>query len=157
MKNLKNSFNGHEGEDVMSYVSGIANMEGGVLVIGVKDKTLEIVGTDLSQFNLDTNSAVYKIKEKFLLYTAEQQFHREDCPKVSFMMREVKRDEFAVVDGCLALVNNDFANEMKGWALVRVMGKNRSTQTIVTRCKYYERYTSEEAMEAAVKSYGGLK
>ena len=63
MKNLKNSFNGHEGEDVMSYVSGIANMEGGVLVIGVKDKTLEIVGTDLSQFSLDTNSAVYKIKE----------------------------------------------------------------------------------------------
>ena len=63
MKNLKNSFNGHEGEDVMSYVSGIANMEGGVLVIGVKDKTLEIVGTDLSQFNLDANSAVYNIKE----------------------------------------------------------------------------------------------
>lgn len=63
MKNLKNSFGGHEGEDVMSYVSGIANMEGGVLVIGVKDKTLEIVGTDLSQFNLDISSAVYKIKE----------------------------------------------------------------------------------------------
>lgn len=52
MKNLKNSFNGHEGENVMSYVSGLANMEGGVLVIGVKDKTLEIAGTDLSQFNL---------------------------------------------------------------------------------------------------------
>ena len=63
MKNLKNSFNGHEGEDVMSYVSGIANMEGGVLVIGVKDKTLDIVGTDLSLFNLDTSSAVYRIKE----------------------------------------------------------------------------------------------
>lgn len=63
MKNLKNSFNGHEGEDVMSYVSGIANMEGGVLVIGVVDKTMDIVGTDLSQFNLDTSSAVYRIKE----------------------------------------------------------------------------------------------
>ena len=111
----------------------------------------------MSQFNLDTNSAVYKIKEKFLLYTAEQQFHREDCPNVSFMMREVKRDEFAVVGGCLALVNNDFANEMKGWALVRVMGKNCSTQSIVTRCKYYELYTTEQAMETAVKSYGGLK
>ena len=63
MKNLKNSFNGHEGEDVMSYVSGIANMEGGVLVIGVVDQTMDIVGTDLSQFNLDTSSAVYRIKE----------------------------------------------------------------------------------------------
>lgn len=45
-KNLKNSFCGNEKDDVISYVSAIANMEGGHLVIGVKDKTLEIVGTD---------------------------------------------------------------------------------------------------------------
>ena len=32
MKNLKNSFNGKEGNDVLSYVSAIANMEGGELV-----------------------------------------------------------------------------------------------------------------------------
>jgi len=95
--------------------------------------------------------------EVFLLYSAEQQFFREDCPQVSFKMREVKRDEFTMVDGCLALVDNDFANEMKGWALVRVMGRNCSTQSIVTRCTYYEQYTTEEALEAAAKSYGGLK
>ena len=95
--------------------------------------------------------------EIFLLYTAEQQFQREDCPKVRFMMREVKRDEFTLVDGCLALVDNDFANEMKGWALVRVMGKNCSTQSIVTCCKYYEQFTTEEALANASKSYGGLK
>jgi hypothetical protein len=95
--------------------------------------------------------------EVFLLYAAEQQFKREDCPKVSFTMREVKRDEFTLVDGCLALVDSDFANEMKGWTLVRVMGKNCSTQSIVTRCKYYEQFTTEEALENAVKSYGGLK
>lgn len=65
MKNLKNSFNGHEGEDVMSYVSGIANMEGGDLVIGVEDKTLNIIGTDLTKFNLDKNSAVLKIKGNY--------------------------------------------------------------------------------------------
>ena len=46
-KNLKNSFCGNEKDDVISYVSAIANMEGGHLVIGVKDKTLEIVGTCL--------------------------------------------------------------------------------------------------------------
>lgn len=63
MKNLKNSFNGHEGDDVMSYVSAIANMEGGHLIIGVKDKTLDIVGTDLSNFNLTSDTAVLKIKE----------------------------------------------------------------------------------------------
>lgn len=95
--------------------------------------------------------------EVFLLYTAEQQFLREDSPKVSFMMREVKRDEFAVVDGSLVLVSDDFANDMKGWALVRVMGKNCSTQSIVTRCKYYKQFTTEDAFEKAAKSYGGLK
>ena len=38
-KNLKNSFCGDEKDDVISYVSAIANMEGGHLVIGVKDNT----------------------------------------------------------------------------------------------------------------------
>ena len=38
-KNLKNSFCGDEKKDVISYVSAIANMEGGHLVIGVKDNT----------------------------------------------------------------------------------------------------------------------
>lgn len=71
MKNLKNSFNGHEGEDVMSYVSGIANMEGGDLVIGVEDKTLNIIGTDLTKFNLDKNSAVLKIKENGVNISSE--------------------------------------------------------------------------------------
>lgn len=62
MKNLKNSFNGHEGEDVMSYVSGIANMEGGVLVIGVMDKTLEKLSdalTDTQKENKITNLLSY--------------------------------------------------------------------------------------------------
>lgn len=45
-KNLKNSFCGDEKNDVISYVSAISNMERGHLVLGVKDKTLEIVGTD---------------------------------------------------------------------------------------------------------------
>lgn len=45
-KNPKNSFCGDEKNDVISYVSAIANMESGHLVLGVKDKTLEIVGTD---------------------------------------------------------------------------------------------------------------
>lgn len=51
-KNLKNSFCGDEKDDVISYVSAIANMEGGHLVIGVKDKTLEIVGTEFQDLPL---------------------------------------------------------------------------------------------------------
>lgn len=63
MKNLKNSFVGDEKNDVISYISAIANMEGGHLVIGVQDKTMKIVGTDLSKFNLNTQSAVWKLLE----------------------------------------------------------------------------------------------
>ena len=63
MKNLKNSFAGDEKNDVISYVSAIANMEGGHLVIGVQDKTLEVVGTDLTKFNLNAQSAVWKLIE----------------------------------------------------------------------------------------------
>lgn len=74
MKNLKNSFNGHEGEDIMSYVSGIANMDGGHLVIGVKDQTLDIVGTDLSNFNLTSETAVLKIKENCTNVSSEGLF-----------------------------------------------------------------------------------
>jgi len=42
--NLTHSVSGRKGEDIISYVSAIANMEGGQLVIGVQDKTLNIVG-----------------------------------------------------------------------------------------------------------------
>lgn len=63
MKNLKNLFAGDEKNDVISYVAAIANMEGGHLVIGVQDKILEIVGTDLSKFNLNAQSAVWKLLE----------------------------------------------------------------------------------------------
>lgn len=68
MKNLKNSFAGDEGDDVISYVSAIANMEGGTLVIGVQDKTLEVIGTDLTKlfFNgsqATPESAAFKLTE----------------------------------------------------------------------------------------------
>lgn len=90
MKNLKNSFNGHEGEDVMSYVSGIANMEGGALVIGVADQTMDIVGTDLSQFNLDTSSAVYRIKENCTNVSSEglniEEYVTSDTRKVVWVI-----------------------------------------------------------------------
>lgn len=61
-KNLKNSFCGDEKDDVISYVSAIANMEGGHLVIGVQDKTLEIVGTDT--YNYDRQRAILRLTER---------------------------------------------------------------------------------------------
>lgn len=68
-KNLKNSFCGDEKNDVISYVSPIANMEGGYLVLGVKDKALEIVETDISRLTFNgqpanTQSATFKLTEQ---------------------------------------------------------------------------------------------
>lgn len=42
--NLRSDVSGRAGDDVISYVSAIANMEGGRLVMGVEDKTLEVLG-----------------------------------------------------------------------------------------------------------------
>ena len=61
-KNLKNSFCGDEKDDVISYTSAIANMEGGFLVIGVHDKTLEIVGTDT--YNYDRQKAILRLTDR---------------------------------------------------------------------------------------------
>jgi len=43
-RNLKHDISGSKGADVISYVSAIANMQGGNLIIGVEDKTLNITG-----------------------------------------------------------------------------------------------------------------
>ena len=68
-KNLKNSFCGDEKNDVISYVSAIANMEGGDLVIGVHDKTLEIVGTDT--YNYDKQKAILRLAERCVNLSTE--------------------------------------------------------------------------------------
>lgn len=68
-KNLKNSFCGDEKNDVISYVSAIANMEGGDLVIGVHDKTLEIVGTDT--YNYDKQKAILRLTERCVNLSTE--------------------------------------------------------------------------------------
>lgn len=55
-KSLKNSFTGTEGKDVISYVAAISSMNGGHLVIGVKDGSLEIVGTDTYNYDRQTST-----------------------------------------------------------------------------------------------------
>lgn len=81
-KNLKNSFSGKEKDDVISYVSAIANMEGGYLVIGVQDKTLGIVGIDTSQLTFNGNpanpqSATFKLVEQ-CTYLSSEGLHIEE-------------------------------------------------------------------------------
>lgn len=89
-KNLKNSFCGDEKNDVISYVSAIANMEGAHLVVGVKDKKLEIVGTDISRLTFNgqpanTQSATFKLTEQLTYLSSEglsiEEFVTEDSGK----------------------------------------------------------------------------
>ena len=68
-KHLKNSVCGDDKNDVSSYVSAIANMDGGDLVIGVHDKTLEIVGTDT--YNYDKQKAILRLTERCVNLSTE--------------------------------------------------------------------------------------
>ncbi|MNS05400.1 Divergent AAA domain protein [compost metagenome] len=53
-KSLKNSVSGSAGNDIISYISAIANMQGGNLIIGIQDKTLNIVGIqDFSGYTIE--------------------------------------------------------------------------------------------------------
>ena len=75
---------------MISYVSAIANMEGAHLVVGVKDKTLEIVGTDISRLTFNgqpanTQSATFKLTEQLTYLSSEglsiEEFVTEDSGK----------------------------------------------------------------------------
>lgn len=129
--------------------------------IPVSDGTLPIIKQQLSEVDgtpaLLTNLQSSDIRHpaKLLLYTAVQRIEN-GMPRVKFTMREMEKPDFVVVDGYLALVDEDFANENKGWALVHVIKERCSTQGLVTRCTYYEQFTTEEAMQNAAKTYGGI-
>ena len=93
---------------------------------------------------------------KLRLYTAIQEMENDILPRVRFNMREVSWWDMTEVDNHLALIGDEFADDMKGWALVMVKKDQCSPQTIVTRCTLYQQYTTEDALEAAADSYGGL-
>ena len=90
------------------------------------------------------------------LYTAIQTIESDVLPRVRFSMREVSWWDMTEIDNHLALIGEEFADEMKGWALVKVIDDRCSPQTIVTRCSLYQQYTTQEALEIAADSYGGL-
>ena len=77
-------------------------------------------------------------------------------PKVYFKRREVVPDEMTETADGLALIGDEFADDMKGWALIHTHQERCSTQTVVTRCAYYKQFTTEEALQEAAASYGGL-
>lgn len=87
-KSLKNDFNGREKDDIISYVSAIANMEGGHLVVGVEDETLEIVGTDT--YNYDRQKAILRLTERCVNLSSEgldiDEFVTDDTQKTVWVI-----------------------------------------------------------------------
>jgi len=129
--------------------------------IPVSDGTLPPVSEQLGEVDgvatLMTNlqADAWKQGAKLWLYTAVQ--HAEGrATHVQFSMREVSWQEMTLADGHYVLKGEAFADPMRGWALVLVKGDRCSPQTIVTRCTLYQQYTTEEALQEAAKSYGGL-
>jgi hypothetical protein len=110
-------------------------------------------------------------EDEYLLYVLKQrvlpQQLAEEMAQLSIHVENITPDQFVTVpstlltpykskDGCLALVGDHFADPMLGFGLVRIKDGHASHQRVVTNCIYYERYTTEEALQAAAKSYGGL-
>jgi len=114
----------------------------------------EVNGMPALLTNLTNDECTYRVK--FRLYTAVQTLENGFMPRVRFNMHEVRWSEMTLVDGHMVLVGEEFADEMRGWALVRVIDDRCSPQGIVTRCTLYEQYTTDEALQTAAKSYGGL-
>ena len=129
--------------------------------IPVSDGTLPAINERLGEVNgapaliTDLSYGEHFFHEKLWLYTAEQEIEGS-LPRVRFSKRDVSWSEMTMVDGQLALVNEEFVDDMKGWALVRIADNRCSPQTIVTRCTFYQQYATEEALQIAAKSYGGL-
>lgn len=127
----------------------------------VSDGVLPVVEQWLGEVDgtpaLLTSLAADDIKrgDTLRLYTLRQAVDGRR-PTVDIGVADLRVGDFHVVDGRLALVDDGFADEMAGWALVQIRGSRCSSQQVVTRCVYYRRFTTEEALLAAAESYGGL-
>ncbi len=97
----------------------------------------------------------YDYRAKLWLFTAVQTGSYMDI-RVKFSKRELAWGEMTVVDGRYVLKGEEFGDDMKGWALVLEKGERCSPQTIVTRCTFYKKYMTEDALEKAIDSYGRL-
>ena len=138
---------------------GMPVSEGSLPPVGLRLGTVDGVAALLT----DLSPSALKANEFLLLYTVHQDVVN-DVPRCRVSAESVAVSDMVVVDGCLALTGAEFGDDMNGWALVRVEPANAnhtealcSTQTIVTRCTYYQRFTTPEAFDAAILSYGGLK
>lgn len=143
----------------------------------ISDGPLTPIGYQLGEVDgqpaLLTDLTIKDVKyDEILLYILEQRIYPqqsvEELIQLDIHVERITPDQFVNVPsslltpykdkkGCLALVGNRFANSMLGFSLVRIKDGHASHQHVVTNCTYYERFTTEEALQVAAKSYGGLK
>ena len=105
--------------------------------------------------------------DKVRFYRIEQQL-RNDCPTLKMTCCEMTLDNdprqnpalrnwrFLSHEGRLAIGGAD--DENRGWAVVIYGEKEQSasTQQVLTTCRLYEQYTTDEALTQAAESYGNV-
>jgi len=84
-RSLKSNISGRKGEDLVSYVSALANMDGGCIVIGVQDGTLAVTGI-----------------QEFADYTADNVVHRvlgktPGLPSMGLRVQELRAGDTGAV------------------------------------------------------------
>ena len=100
---------------------------------------------------------------ELLLYVFQQIEEMEEMkiPSIRTKVIEINKptDEVKIAfrNGCLVLSGSMFADDMSGFALVRVVDGHASRQTLVTHCTYYQQFTADEALMTAAESYGKVK
>ncbi len=84
-RSLKQDISGRKGEDLASYISALANMDGGCIVIGVQDRTLAVTGI-----------------QEFANYTVENVVHRvlgrtPGLPSMGLRVQELRASDTGAV------------------------------------------------------------
>ena len=84
-RSLKQNISGRKGEDLASYISALANMDGGCIVIGVQDGTLAVTGI-----------------QEFADYTADNVVHRvlgktPGLPSMGLRVQELRASDTGAV------------------------------------------------------------
>lgn len=103
----------------------------------------------------DLSPALLSSADHFVLVELEQVWFGPQ-PRLAAATEKVTPADFALVEGRLALVGDRYGDTNRGWVLVRRRHKRCSTQTVVTAATAYHSYLTEEALQRAATSYGGL-
>ena len=142
-------------------LTGIDVAETQELTIGCNDDLYQLLCSSCCNPQLMPNDTVR-------FYRFEQQL-QGTCPKVKVDCLEMTLDNdprhnpasrgwrFLSHEGRLAIGGDD--DENTGWAVVLFGEKEQSasTQKVITTCRLYEQYTTDEALAQAAESYGNVE